>query len=988
MYSYHPALGNLNSINIQSASELGGLGVGKRQRRSKMGRVDETHAEAEGLRAFGRIIQQLNSCARGHACLTPKQRAGRRRAACITLNDGLTDGTEDSDANGLQTFGETDPNDPDTDGDGLADGWKDQQVWNSSSQQFESCSDGTAGVFDAWEGEDSDKDGEVDKDANETMLETSPIMKDSDGDGLWDGDEVKPEMISEDDVANPNGYVTDALKGDTDNDGISDYMEIIGWNMTTYWEATFEVRKDTCMVYSDPTDSDTDDDGLLDGDEYVYTGDPTDSDSDDDGIDDKAEVNVGSKPGDSDGIAPIIYYINCWVDPIVKMGNNGIKFLSGIKLKITVNASDSSGVHYVELEINNKIERRYLQDGQLQTNITNVTINLTFDYPFAEQDRLIIKVVDYYGNVNESGMIPDDYWPNFRGQNWVDPYVKLKTTGKRYKYSNNKNIQKELPTSLKYDIKKKLKDYIQFYLTKRINNAYKNQKVANNRAYIRAIKLSYKEVIYNGIFLHTLVKMFLGTKNFGVLKTNIWYLSQSCNLNPYYKNALHKLLEKLHKDINSLQRVFKNNPKCTKDLKKFISDPNKYYSIPKYLKTHYQWFFNTKDYHIPDIIAKAYGLHKLHRNEKRDKTANLDNDKDGIKNRDEIKIVFRPSYDAKYNYKSGWITIYKNEGKLLKLGYHTTIKYFKINKKRENSKLEFVRKGTTWNNKKYLLFQYVYGGKYLIYVITKDMKNGRKEVSIYKEEKASNYVISPHDVSMYPNAITYFSENRLCPKANPIGKDIFVEINGMREKTKSYTWKSNKPNALAKYFWHDTSRGKSKCRHYFKYQNKIIESFDKQGIYLHIDDGSGYGEDGGDQIFHKNYLRKGYIHLIKKLATDDTRLHVYHQCIFAHKRYKNYYEGVKKRTFFGGAYDYTIIIYAEETNHKYVADVFMHELGHTLFLEHPSNMRTSGMPNTGSSSMYSMNAWTNWDYTKNEWKKVHNNLRYSISFPSEFHEKW
>ncbi len=78
-----------------------------------------------------------------------------------TDDDGLPDGIEDQDGNGAQTFGETDPDDKDTDKDGLADGWIDQKVWNSSTEQFESCAEGTVDVFDAWEGEDWNLNEEV-----------------------------------------------------------------------------------------------------------------------------------------------------------------------------------------------------------------------------------------------------------------------------------------------------------------------------------------------------------------------------------------------------------------------------------------------------------------------------------------------------------------------------------------------------------------------------------------------------------------------------------------------------------------------------------------------------------------------------------------------------------------------------------------------------------------------------------------------------------
>jgi hypothetical protein len=941
----------LNSLLTQSASELGGLGAGNRRRRSDTGRADESHAEAEGLRAFGGIIQQINCRARGHyAVMTPKQRAGRWRAAGLTLNDGLTDGTEDSDANGLQTFGETDPNDPDTDGDGLADGWIDQQVWNSSSGQFEACADGTAGVFDAWEGEDSDKDGEVDMDANETMLETSAIMKDSDGDGLWDGDEVKPEMIAEDDVANPNEYVTDALNGDTDSDGISDYMEIVGWNMTTYWEATFEVRKDKYMVYSDPTDSDTDNDGLLDGDEYAYTGDPTDADSNDDGINDKSEVNVGSKPGDSDGIAPIIYTIDCWVDPIVKTGSNGIKFLSGIKIKVTVNASDSSGVHYIELEINNKVVRKYLQNDQVQTNITNELINLTTDYPFDEQDQLIIRVVDYYGNVNESGMIPDDYWPNFRGQNWVDPYVKLRSTaikGKKYaSYYYKKSITK-LPNKIKSQIKGALKRSIAD-LYSSIKNKYDRIKHKNNKAYINSIQNLWK-VQFSSLVLYNFMKI-INSRNYNMIKINILNLYGIRSISPKHKLNFHTLLNKLYYDLNILEKTFKKSPKVLKDLKVFITSSNRG-SLPSALNKEFKWFLKNDDkygnYGVPKIIRKGYGF-ELIKNK-----IYYDIDKDGITNSEEIQVTFRPSRDARMKYKSGWVAVNVDLGYLIGCGYEREIKNYNLNRNiwtSAGNPMEFIKKGYTWNKKIYLVFikprsAYYKGGNdiYIVYIITSLRSNGRATISVYSSEKKDSMVYN----DQFQSGGYYFIESKLCPKANPIIKDIFVEVDWMRKNTKSYKF-----NGV--FFW-DNSLRSSNDQHKIKGKTKnyLINKFKKHGINIHFDDGNYYG--GGPIKHLKKLTKNDWKRWRENWFIDPTRRSVYHHCIFGHKGQK------KKVGHFSNA---NFIVYAKDRTKDDQTKIFMHELGHTLGLDH------SGYRYSKKSVMYHAPLSGYKDFSKKEWKKI------------------
>ncbi|MEC7240624.1 MAG: hypothetical protein VXW32_05260 [Myxococcota bacterium] len=182
-----------------------------------------------------------------------------------TDGDGLDD---DDEAN---TYG-TDPNDVDSDNDGVDDGTE---------------------VAEGTDPNSSDTDGDGLEDGSESSLGTDPNNSDSDGDGLSDGEEV-------------NSYGSDPLDSDSDGDGLDDGEEVL-------------------TIGSDPADSDSDDDGLEDGEEVQNTGtdpndsdsdgdsltdgqevsdtqtDPNDSDSDGDGIEDGAEIfNTGTDPNDSD----------------------------------------------------------------------------------------------------------------------------------------------------------------------------------------------------------------------------------------------------------------------------------------------------------------------------------------------------------------------------------------------------------------------------------------------------------------------------------------------------------------------------------------------------------------------------------------------------------------------------------------------------------------------------------------------------------------
>lgn len=156
---------------------------------------------------------------------------------------GIPDGDDDKD--GLLTSYEeqigTDPNNPDTDGDGLKDG---QEVKTYKTDPLN---------------KDSDNDGLNDYD--EVMKHTTnPMNPDTDGDGLKDGEEV-------------NTYKTNPKMVDTDGDGLTDGDEVLKYK-------------------TDPLLVDTDGDGLTDGDEVtIYTTNPTRADSDNDGLNDGDEVN-------------------------------------------------------------------------------------------------------------------------------------------------------------------------------------------------------------------------------------------------------------------------------------------------------------------------------------------------------------------------------------------------------------------------------------------------------------------------------------------------------------------------------------------------------------------------------------------------------------------------------------------------------------------------------------------------------------------------
>jgi hypothetical protein len=239
-----------------------------------------------------------------------------------TDGDGLNDGTEvfvyqtsprnvDTDNDGLNDGREvnigTDPTDADTDADGIEDG---EEVTQGSDP------------LDPNDPNETDTDGDGLTLGEERTLGTDPRNPDTDGDGVNDGDEVNVYGSNPLDTDSDNDGLrdgrevslgTDPTDPDTDGDGLTDATEIRrgtdplddhdpeppdpdGDGLST----TFEQR-----VGTNPQDPDSDDDGLDDGREYEVGTDPLDPDTDGDGLTDAEEVSQGSDPLDVNDPEPL-----------------------------------------------------------------------------------------------------------------------------------------------------------------------------------------------------------------------------------------------------------------------------------------------------------------------------------------------------------------------------------------------------------------------------------------------------------------------------------------------------------------------------------------------------------------------------------------------------------------------------------------------------------------------------------------------------------
>ncbi len=231
-----------------------------------------------------------------HTVTATQSQNGQTSAADTTTFTVVVD-PSDPDGDGLPTSQEgplgTNPNDPDTDDDGLSDG-------------AEVNTHGTDPL-----NPDTDGDGLTDG-AEVNVHGTDPLNPDTDGDRITDGREVTGVRIKERfeicnrKVRSAIVVKTNPLSKDTDKDGLSDGKEVQGYKI----KQKVKTRKKTFVIgktRSNPTKKDTDRDGLKD--KVEVTGkankrfkkaktDPTKCDTDKGGVSDGKEVRAKANPAD------------------------------------------------------------------------------------------------------------------------------------------------------------------------------------------------------------------------------------------------------------------------------------------------------------------------------------------------------------------------------------------------------------------------------------------------------------------------------------------------------------------------------------------------------------------------------------------------------------------------------------------------------------------------------------------------------------------
>ncbi|MFO0553747.1 MAG: MopE-related protein [Polyangiaceae bacterium] len=184
----------------------------------------------------------------------------------------------DSDCDGAASNGCGD----DTDGDGLSD--VDEEDLGTDPNDADSDDDGVIDGEEPLPGEDSDNDGLI-----------NALDPDSDNDGLLDGTELGKDCSNPDTAPGncvPDGdngaTVTDPLDADTDDGGVTDGSEDVDLD-----GVIDDGETDPTVGHGDDDDQnvDTDGDGLTDKLELEIGTDPNDADSDDDGAIDGQEPN-------------------------------------------------------------------------------------------------------------------------------------------------------------------------------------------------------------------------------------------------------------------------------------------------------------------------------------------------------------------------------------------------------------------------------------------------------------------------------------------------------------------------------------------------------------------------------------------------------------------------------------------------------------------------------------------------------------------------
>jgi hypothetical protein len=288
-----------------------------------------------------------------------------------TDEDGIADGLEDANLNGRVDSGEPSPTAWDTDSDGLPDG--------------------NVTISSVIVGEDLNRNGIRDQDADGNWLETDFLANDSDVDGVLDGQETNGTWSYKNGTVGCSGgdksaCVLDPLVADVDGDGLRDGQELAGWTVGVWFERTME-KKANFTVDSNPRVEDSEGDGLSDFAEFMNGSDPRSWDTDGDLILDWDEIDRGSNITGIEGTPPQID--NVHLDVGIDWEWWGFLLLP-MKAHVTVtfNVSDNVGLDKVTVTFyrwGREPERRFFTIATAGAAVVNSTsIEATFEFSIFE----------------------------------------------------------------------------------------------------------------------------------------------------------------------------------------------------------------------------------------------------------------------------------------------------------------------------------------------------------------------------------------------------------------------------------------------------------------------------------------------------------------------------------------------------------------------------------------------------------------------------
>lgn len=282
-------------------------------------------------------------------------------------NDGLSDGAEYG-TDGIMKHSDTNPCDENTDDDSFDDG-EPQEAGGCGTIDDERCQPSERG-------RDFDSDGLTD--FEEDQIGSDPRNPDTDGDGLLDGQE---------DIIPPFGEIqthlgdTDPLNPDTDGDGLRDgierqygiYPNVVDTDADCIpdgVEVNFKETSTFSGTDTDPTNPDSDGDGLCDGNnshsnggiagdvscfrgedlncnglidtdpefpEFLLETDPRLADTDQDGIDDRTEICTGGQCNFAANIghATLGAPSGCFsLSPVAPFGSSSMLYVYGLLLML------------------------------------------------------------------------------------------------------------------------------------------------------------------------------------------------------------------------------------------------------------------------------------------------------------------------------------------------------------------------------------------------------------------------------------------------------------------------------------------------------------------------------------------------------------------------------------------------------------------------------------------------------------------------------